>query len=384
MFSVRRGAKSGRYVVPVDERLLEIIGVLRDELSELATAEADQRRAKAAAPRPESKLSVREMQSLLRRGRSTAEVARAAGVDEAWVARFAVPVLAEQAQIVRTLRAARFEKQRAGVSGAPIGESVYRNLLDRGVNTPHEELDRQWQAKQLREGVWEVTFRHTWRGREHELVWELDEETGAVRARDRLAAQLSYRPGTRARAKAATKAAPAANSAPKTPSKARPASEAAKAKARAKPVSAASRRVAKARRAATAKLTSEAERATRRDAAIARRAASRPPRRFTRVVPEAVPEPAPEAVPEPVRPRSARELLDEIERLLPAVGISANGDEPQPAPEVKTGPPRGEPRPRAQVEVVIDATPAGAHRPRRTEPLRAPGRPAPRRSLRAR
>ena len=87
VFSVRRGAKSGSYVVPLDGELCAIVDEFRGRSDRSTTARRG----------TESGLSVREVQSRLRRGSSIAEVARVAGVDESWVERFASPVLAEHA-----------------------------------------------------------------------------------------------------------------------------------------------------------------------------------------------------------------------------------------------------------------------------------------------
>ncbi|HEY2814217.1 MAG TPA: septation protein SepH [Acidimicrobiales bacterium] len=254
IFSVRRGAKSGSYVVPVDEPLCAIVDELRREIEALdpvaSVAGSDGRGSRSA-----SALSVRDVQSRLRRGVPVAEIARAAGVDPAWVTRFAAPVLAEQAQAIRLARSMRFHKPRLGPSAALLGASVYRNLADRGANEPHHELDEKWSARQLREGVWLVTFRHAWRGREHEAVWELDEALGVVKASSRLAADLAFRPGVPGE--------PIPEARPVRPQEA-------KVEPPPPPSAVSSRRVAAARRAATARMRAEADKATERDAARVR------------------------------------------------------------------------------------------------------------------
>lgn len=184
VFSVKRGAKSGSYVVDLDDALIDAIRPLRARRS----PQPDD------AAKPDSALTVREMQSRLRRGASLDDVASAAGVDQGWVERFAAPVFAEQAEVIRALRAFTFDKPRHGQSAVPLGEAVYRNLADRGVNDPEDVLDEHWQAWQLRDGVWQITFRHAWRGQEHEPTWELDQNSGTVRALSRLAADLAFRP----------------------------------------------------------------------------------------------------------------------------------------------------------------------------------------------
>jgi hypothetical protein len=168
IFSVRRGAKSGTYVVPLDERLLEVIEDYRNGPDDPADS---------GPKHPEGGLTVREIQARLRRGRTIAEVAQAAGREESWIARFAPPVFAEQAEVIRAVREAR-----ASGSETTTRESLYRDLADRGVEESADELDEKWRARHLHDHVWLVTFRHTWQGRDHESRWEVDEDTGTVRA----------------------------------------------------------------------------------------------------------------------------------------------------------------------------------------------------------
>jgi hypothetical protein len=272
IFSVRRGAKSGGFVVQLDDAVMSAVEELRALMAEEQAELAD---AKASNRRPESSLSVREVQARLRRGRTIEQVAKEAGVDAAWVARFAVPVLAEQAEIIRAARATRMTKQRVGLSGSPLGDSVYRNLAERGLADPREELDKSWRARQLTEGMWLVTMKYSLRGRESEAIWEYDEVAGTLRARGRLGTQLGFREPSRRASKTTTAARASTTSRPATKSK-----SASKAKA---PTTArrsssrqATKRVSAARRAAAARMVSEAEKATRRNAALARKAAKKP------------------------------------------------------------------------------------------------------------
>jgi hypothetical protein len=279
IFSVRRGAKSGSYVVEVDDAFLDAVDGAKSFVEGAAGSaeDGDGGEAYHQAARPESALTVREVQARLRRGLSIEQVAVHAGVEPSWIARFAAPVLAEQASVVRAVRASRFAKARLGPSASPLGESVYRNLVDRGVTTPREELDRGWRARQLADGRWLVIFKYASRGRKLEAVWEYDAETRALSARDRLATQLAHRPGPAPSARAAAQARRPATKGTKgttarTPARSRaaPASSA--------PEKAAAKRVASARKAARARMEAEAEKATRRNVKVARQAAKRPAR----------------------------------------------------------------------------------------------------------
>jgi PIN domain nuclease of toxin-antitoxin system len=372
IFSVRRGAKSGGFVVQLDESIMTAVEELRALLAE---EQAERDDAKVSSKRPESSLSVREVQARLRRGRTIEQVAREAGVDATWVSRFAVPVLAEQAEVIRAARATRMTKQRVGLSGASLGDSVYRNLAERGLVDPREELDKAWRARQLTEGMWLVSIKYSLRGRESEAVWEYDEAAGALRARGRLGTQLGFREPTRraSGASGASKASSAAKPATRT-------KKATKAKAtttaRRSPSRQASKRVASARRAAAARMVSEAEKATRRNAALARKAATKPV-----VLPPRSAEPPP-----PREPLLVDEALEEPtgwdDELELAWDDAAAGhdteiedeDEFETKDDVELESEEDldfESEEEVEVEVEVEVDPVPARPARRREPLRA-------------
>jgi hypothetical protein len=195
IFTARKGAKSGGFIVPIDDRVLSAIADA-GRLDNGAPVEVD-----ATIPgvevvpkrlRSESALTPREMQARLRAGRSIDEVAAEAGVDTEWVARFAVPILAEQAQVVELARALVYAKPRLGESSQPLGASVLQNLSDRGVFVPDDVANAGWSAFQLHDSVWMVRFRYRARGRAQEAQWEIDVPAGRLRARNRHASDLGY------------------------------------------------------------------------------------------------------------------------------------------------------------------------------------------------
>lgn len=197
IFSVRKGAKTGSFVVPLDANLLQQV------------AEADRRRngapARTEVPtsprlvRPESALSPREMQDRIRAGWSLEEVAAEAGVDLDWVSRFAAPVLAEVRQVLELARAVGYDKPRFGVSALPLGAAVRRNVLDRGVRLLDEEFDGCWSAYHLDGDHWVVRFAYVSRGRSQEAEWLFDIATGELASRNRLGSQLGHVSSTRSR-----------------------------------------------------------------------------------------------------------------------------------------------------------------------------------------
>jgi hypothetical protein len=197
IFTARQGSKSGGFIVPLDDAVLTAVaqaqaernGAGADAGADIAIAEVE---AVPRRPRHQSALTPREMQARLRAGRSIDEVAAEAGVDSDWVARFAVPILAEQAQVVELARGLVYAKPRLGESSEPLGPSVMQNLSDRGVFLPDDIADAGWSAFQLHDSVWMVRFRYRSRGRNQEAQWEVDVPAGRLQARNRHASDLGY------------------------------------------------------------------------------------------------------------------------------------------------------------------------------------------------
>jgi hypothetical protein len=194
ILSARRGARSGGFVLEVDDDVAEAVAAALEVAGEVEVVE-EAALEELAPPRPQSALSVRELQARLRLGHTVESVAAEAGVDVEWVARFAAPVLAEQMRVVDATRNATFHRSRLGPSALRLGASVYRNLAAKGLTTPTDELDRGWATRQIAEGRWLVTFSYVSRGRKQQATWELDLRSGEVRATDRLGADLAFVPG---------------------------------------------------------------------------------------------------------------------------------------------------------------------------------------------
>ena len=191
ILSARRGARSGGFHLPLDDALAEAVEELRARQDEAEVEEPEDLQA-VRVPRVESALPVREIQARLRQGRSVSEVARAAGVEPAWVERFAAPVFAEQAQVVSKVQGMALRRPRLGPSSHTIGDAVRRNLADRGVASSPEELASGWTTRQLADGRWSVRFSFRHRNQDKTLRFDLDESTGAVTAATPLSGQLGY------------------------------------------------------------------------------------------------------------------------------------------------------------------------------------------------
>ncbi|MGH9267063.1 MAG: septation protein SepH, partial [Acidimicrobiales bacterium] len=180
IFSARKGTTAGGFTVPVDEHLIALI----EEVVRLRRSPADEGDAGAGAgpapaagiaarlrPRPHSALSPREIQGRLRAGRSVESVAAEAGVDGEWVARFAAPVLAEQAKVVARARTLVYVKPRLGPSAQPLGVSVRWNAAERDVRLAEDEFDAAWSAYQVRDNLWVVRFSFVSRRRRQDGEW---------------------------------------------------------------------------------------------------------------------------------------------------------------------------------------------------------------------
>jgi hypothetical protein len=196
IFSTRRNARSGSYVVALDDALLATIAdVLRKREGERPQHAATAQLIAQAAGlerRPQSALSLREIQARLRAGRTVEEVAAEAGVDPDWVERFAVPIRAEQQQVIAQAGQMVYTRPRVGVSAQPLAVAVRWNLAERGVRLSAGEMARAWRAWQVHDSVWLVRLEYRSRGRPQVADWELDVRAGTLSARNRLASQLAY------------------------------------------------------------------------------------------------------------------------------------------------------------------------------------------------
>jgi hypothetical protein len=195
IFARRRGAKSGGFIIEIDNRLkrtLEEVGRLEEEKRSKGEEEKKARR-DGQAPVRSSKLTPKEIQGLLRRGRSPQEVARLAETDVSWIDRFSTPVIAERAGVVDAVRAGTVSKARLGPSSLPVGDSIMANLRERRINIPPDILDEGWSAR-MRDNHWEVTFRYLSRGQRREAAFAYDSGTRQVNPLNTHARDLAWRP----------------------------------------------------------------------------------------------------------------------------------------------------------------------------------------------
>ncbi|MDP9072875.1 MAG: septation protein SepH, partial [Actinomycetota bacterium] len=195
----RKDSTSGGYVVMIDDPLIDQI----EELLRLRIDKDARRGTKTdkagiggrpllTRPRPESRLTPREVQAMLRTGQTIGQVAEAAGVAEDWVARFAPPVMAEQAQVIERTGRMFYHKPRIGPSTQPLAESVAWNLVDRGVELSDDGASGAWTAFQQGAGRWVVRITYPARGRDHHADWVVNLAEGTLTAVSRRASELGY------------------------------------------------------------------------------------------------------------------------------------------------------------------------------------------------
>jgi len=224
IFSANTGARSGGYVVALDDELLNVIrGVLarRDgpRVAPLAPSPQPRGEQGRSAPRGSgaSALAPREIQARLRAGRSIEEVALEAGVDDEWIRRFASPVFAEQAHVVSRAVRVVFDGDGVGPSAEPLLGSVAANLAAQGMVLTSDELASGWSAFQMRDAAWVVQFRTLGAAKELVARWGFDVRSGTLLALNRPAAELGWLDGTRSGRSAfaaVTEDAPPAGAAP--------------------------------------------------------------------------------------------------------------------------------------------------------------------------
>ena len=167
--------RSGRYVLPIDERLR---AVALGQTSRLAQYEIE----------VESPLRPKEIQARIRAGETAEEIADAAGIPVERVRWFEGPVLAERAYIADQAQAASV--RRAGDSPGPgqrLGDVVVERLNRAGTDPE----DAQWDSRKRGDGSWQVTLTFPSGGRLHIAEWVFDPRRRHVVPDDDNAARLS-------------------------------------------------------------------------------------------------------------------------------------------------------------------------------------------------
>jgi len=188
VFSAKKGARRGSHVAPIDDKLFRVL----EDVVRKRRAKEKGEPPPPKKPAAESKLAPRDVQRLLRAGRPVDAVARMAGMDVRWVERFLGPVLDERTIAIQESRRARLEKPRLGMSGAPLGESVARNLRARRVKITDADLADAWDASRVNMQPWVISVTFPYRGREQRATWRYDPYTRELTSVNRLASDLGW------------------------------------------------------------------------------------------------------------------------------------------------------------------------------------------------
>src|SRR6516164_1337432 len=167
--------RSGRYVLPIDERLR---AVALGQTSRLAQYEIE----------VESPLRPKEIQARIRAGETAEEIADAAGIPVERVRWFEGPVLAERAYVAEQAQTASV--RRAGDSSGPgprLGSIVPERLSAAGS----DPAEGQWDARKRGDGNWQLTLTFMSGGRLHVAEWIFDPRRRHVMPDDDNATRLS-------------------------------------------------------------------------------------------------------------------------------------------------------------------------------------------------
>lgn len=201
ILSRRAGAKTGSFRVVIDDALVEQLLAAEAQMKSLKTETPEpiaeivaEEVAQPSPPPVVSKLTPREVQAMLRQGRTSASIARKAGVDITWVERFEMPIIWERAGMATRAQRATLARTRRGISGLPLGEAVRTNLKRKRVSIPEDQFAEAWDAVRTRKKTksWVVRFTFQHRGRNRVAEWEFDPATDRLRPLNDLAGELGF------------------------------------------------------------------------------------------------------------------------------------------------------------------------------------------------
>lgn len=178
--------QSQQFRVPMDERLDAALGISRSDRSRAGAAQLE------IALEPQ--LTPRDIQARIRAGHSAEDVASAAGVSVARIARYAGPVLAER-EHVATLAQQAPARRASGGTAPPLAEVVETRLdeLTVAADSVH------WDAWRSEEDRWTVELCYLAESRERRARWTFDPRGRVLAAADDEARWISDDSGTERR-----------------------------------------------------------------------------------------------------------------------------------------------------------------------------------------
>ncbi len=202
LLSDRTDGRGGRFWVRVDAGVLGELHRLQRAVDEAGEDPATPDGWDAAggaldvpgsrSGRSRSSLSPREIQARLRQGRTVEEVASEAGVELAWIERFAAPVRAEQRAAVERAGSLRWVSPTGQPSGLPLAEAVRRNLVRLGLRVTAAELGEHWSAWHRGEEEWVIRLECDTPAGPVEAEWVVDFAERALSAGNLQAADLAF------------------------------------------------------------------------------------------------------------------------------------------------------------------------------------------------
>ena len=149
--------RSGRFVLPIDERLRT---VARGQFSRLAQYDIE----------VESPLRPKEIQDRIRAGETAEEIADSAGLPVDRIRRFEGPVLAEREYRSQEAQRATVRGMTETGPGPRLGDIVGQRLTDLG--SPPEEAE--WDSRKRPDGNWQVQLAYLIAGRMQIAEWVYD------------------------------------------------------------------------------------------------------------------------------------------------------------------------------------------------------------------
>lgn len=188
VLSTKPRGKRGSHTLAVDERLFR---VLEDVVRTRRRLERGEDLSAPRRSRQDPKIPPREIQRMLRAGKSPADVAKAAEMPVPYVEQFYTPILYERDGIIRDAQNAVLEKQRLGPSGLPLGEAVAANLFARRISMTDEEIASRWNATRADSQPWAVTFTFSYRGTRR-ATWRYNPQSRQLTAANAVAADIGW------------------------------------------------------------------------------------------------------------------------------------------------------------------------------------------------
>src|SRR5439155_7010471 len=119
---------------------------------------------------------------------------------EEYVEQFLTPVLYERDGVIQEAQGLYQEQQRLGPSSLPHGEAVAANLASRRVRMDEDALADAWTATRQEGQPWVVILTFPFRGRARTARWRFDQRTHSLEPVNKLAIDVGWIGGSRARA----------------------------------------------------------------------------------------------------------------------------------------------------------------------------------------